>query len=522
MDEQHSATFRRREVSELLTAFATVRREARALRPIVWSMLTPGRVGRRVAVPLPSVLTRYFVEHRIKRSLTALLRRLYENAAVSAASPPADEIQALEHFIASGSPIPYRRLTAAFLLTVLLVAYGLSNGVFRSEADAEGIAAAMEGVLTLDPGAAADAVRSFELRGALGAVFTLALALVLVAAPVAASFRVERMLLNVYPAGAESLRREAVTRHASETAGVFRIEANAFALLDDRPPREQPLDLIVRSLSLLMLVWAALVLTVLAVSEATADSAAALAWSPFLLGLAAALILLLALESLLSVRRAVAFRREPSRPRVAKLGNRRMKLSFRLLLAAAAVAAIASGLAAVDAPSSSTPQELYVRIAQVALERKVTFGQYLERSALPTTDISAAHLAEGGLLVDLEIELTAVPGFRVKMDYSVFDAKTHQPLPGAQKRYIADLMPEASGTSSGGARAGIDARELVLLHLGTFRRAPEEPKTEVDTAHWSFWTPLPEKPGNYFIEITARDPQGNPFEMVRTESFPIV
>jgi len=48
--------------------------------------------------------------------------------------------------------------------------------------------------------------------------------------------------------------------------GVHRLEARAFAAFEEAPPREFPLDLTLRAVALLLPVWLALVLAVLAVA----------------------------------------------------------------------------------------------------------------------------------------------------------------------------------------------------------------------------------------------------------------
>ena len=128
-DRSTSRRSAREELIELLTAYALVQRQARRLPRVVWARLGTRGIGAYVRVPLTSGFLRYLLEHRIRRSVTALGRGLHERAALSPDVSLDGEIRALDHFSQATPSVPYRRLTVTFLLAVLLVAYGLSNWV---------------------------------------------------------------------------------------------------------------------------------------------------------------------------------------------------------------------------------------------------------------------------------------------------------------------------------------------------------------------------------------------------------
>jgi hypothetical protein len=278
-------------VRELLQAYTDLQAHAALLPWIVWAPLGARGIPARLRIPLFSRFIRYLLHYRIKRNIFALRRRRHAVAALDLDAPTAvREIGMLDHYLGSLPVVPVRRLTILFVLTVLLLAWALAAGVFRSEHDAQGLARAMQGVLTLDPREAEHSVRSFRLREAAGALFLLALSFVMVAAPLASSFRLQRILLNLYPSRSRDVGGEPVANHAVRSSGAYLIERRAFSAAGDHPPTEIQIDLVVRAVALLIAVWIALVLGLLAgvVSNTGAQVA---------LGVGAALIALLAIDA---------------------------------------------------------------------------------------------------------------------------------------------------------------------------------------------------------------------------------
>jgi hypothetical protein len=408
----------------------------------------------------------------------------------------------------STSAVPYRRLTVTFLLAVLLVAYSLSHWAFRSEADARGIATALDGVLTLDPRSAADAVRSFELRGALGAVFTLALSFLLVAAPIASSFRLQRMMLNRYPDGAEGIEQEQVSEHAWRTDGLLKIEAKVFRAVGEPPPRELPIDLIVRAVSLLIPIWVALVLAALAATGSTSEPV--VEWS---LAVGTVLILLLVFDSLVLILRTARLRRDAYFSTEARPESRMLPRRVRLLALVLASLVLTAGVEGVIAPGPTPPTEDYAAVRQVTFQPNVRWRQYLGFQGLSTKGFPADSLLQRGVIIRLRLDLVASPGFRVKLRANVIESKTHRVLGGKN-----DFIVKPDDPPRRPARVGVNARELVLLHIGNVRRPV--PRAKPKSRALSFWTRV-EQPGAYYVQIRLEDNQGLLLEVVRTASFNI-
>jgi hypothetical protein len=98
------------------------------------------------------------------------------------------------------------------------------------------------------------------------------------------------LFANLYPSRSRDVGGEPVANHAVRSSGAYLIERRAFSAAGDHPPTEIQIDLVVRAVALLIPVWIALVLGLLAgvVSNTGAQVA---------LGVGAALIALLAIDA---------------------------------------------------------------------------------------------------------------------------------------------------------------------------------------------------------------------------------
>ena len=395
------------------------------------------------------------------------------------------DLRVLEHFALSLPDVPYRRLTVAFLLAVLLVAYGLSSAVFDSESDARGIAHALDGVLTLDPNAATDAVRSFELEGALGAAFTLALALLVVAAPVAGSFRLLRIPLNRYPAGRAGARP--------------RVGRGARRRIDGRL---RPRGARIRSRG-----------------GAAAARAAARPSRPRACAVAADLVRARARCS----RRARDRRRRPARLGVRRRGRcaprghlrrasprpaaprdsgaspiataapRRRTHPLRVAAVAASVLGVAAAAASFATPTVA-PDPVFVQISSARLEADVTRGEYLRLIEVPLAGFTHAELAAPGLTVTCEIELRAQPDQPISLRLELYDTRTE-----ARVDATGPAVARLGTLGIDGDRAEVDPKKIVLLRLSGVRRSARRRRHE----QWTFWIVRPPRNGRYFATVRA-------------------
>ena len=491
------------ELDELLAAYADVRREARSLPAVLWVRAGSGRIGARIRVPLARAFLPFLLTHRLTRVLSALSRKQHERAALADGVEQRErDLRRLEHFMLSLPNVPYRRLAVAFLLSVLLVAYVLSSAVFDSESDARGIARALDGVLTLDPNAATDAVRSFELEGALGAAFTLALALLVVSAPVGGSFRLLRLLLNRHPAGRAGAERESVAEHGKRTTGVYILEERAFAAAGARPPPEWPLDLIVRALALMQPIWFALVLTALgALAIVDGDP---LGWA---LAAAAGVVLAVILGALAETRRTARLRASPA----AAAAPRRRTRPLRVAAVAALVLGVAAAAASLATPTVA-PQPTFVQISSATLDPDMPRREYLELMEMPLGGFTPPQLAARGLLVTCRMEVRAEPDEPIELQLELHDARTMARVDATSP---ITMSPRASREARG--RQGVDPKKLVLLRLSGARRSVPADAVE---AQFSFWLLRPSRSGLYFATVSAT--QGAVVvEQTKTEPFEV-
>src|SRR5439155_9712011 len=110
-------------VEDLLAAYDDVRRTASDLPRVVWMRATPGRVGRRLRVPLPTANLDVLLRHHLVRTVGALKRRHHALMALEPSDGIRARLDALDHYEQSIAPPPIRLLLLALVLAALLVAF---------------------------------------------------------------------------------------------------------------------------------------------------------------------------------------------------------------------------------------------------------------------------------------------------------------------------------------------------------------------------------------------------------------
>jgi hypothetical protein len=499
-------------VRELLQAYTDIQAQAASLPSIVWAPLSVRGFAARLRIPLFSGLIRYLLPYRIKRNIFALRRRRHAVAALDLDAPTAArDITVLDHYVESLPGVPVRRITVLFVLAVLLLAWILAAGVFRSEHDAQGLARAMQGVLTLDPRDVEHSLRSFRLGEVLGALFILAASFVLVAAPLASSFRLQRILLNLYPQGSRRIGKEPLANHAVRSGGAYVIERRAFSATGDRPPSELQIDLVVRAVALLIPVWIGLVLGVLASIVSSTEARIAL-------GVGAALVVLLAVDGFLATWRVAKLR--DLAPNVIDVTaadgvNRLSSVARRTMIAIAGIAVLAGGVLA-GSGGDTYPDRVFVKAQNIAVTR-ATYGAFLTLQNLSQTGVARDERARRGAIVKYTIQISAPPGSSVRAVASLF-RRVRDGSVKLASRYdsvlVVDQLTTAASTRS------IDFRELALAHFGHLRNRPKGVK--FDQGVGQNWLPLPVTTGQFFVDLSifrTKRPSELPLDEVRSKWF---
>jgi hypothetical protein len=448
-----------------------------------------------------------------RSNIAALRRRYHEHAALSRDESFSMELSTLDHFGESLPSVPTRRLAVGVVLAVLLVAYGLAAGVFRSEQDAVGIARAMEGVLTLDPHDAADAIGTFELRGALGAFFVIALSFVVVGAPFASAFWLQRLLLNRYPLPAHDLAHESIAGHSVRSEGVYALEARAFARAEQTSPGEIQIDLVVRAIALLLPVWLALIIGSFAafVVEDTETFVRAA------LGCGAALLFLLAADSLITTWTTARMRRL-RRGTTVSAGTRTASLR-RPALAVAGVALLGGTFGYLQA---SPEHGVVASISRITVAERLSFATYLRLLGVDPASAPAAERNELGMAVRYELRAWAPRGTKLRMRFRVIALKPQRHLLIQQWETLETGGSAISASRSSG-RDLPNARDLVLLHIvsrSSPGRLPEGPPD--DQCRCSTFLPV-DSAGRHLITAAAfRDESelnSAPLDLVTSKPF---
>jgi hypothetical protein len=472
-------------VRELLAAYEQAGAMLPRLRRVVWLRAGRGRLGRRVRLPLPTLLAGLLLRHHEARSTAALERRYHVVAALAGREAVRGEVEALEDFGRSIAPVRTGRLLLVFALAVLGIAYLLSDLVFRAQAEARGTAGAIRALVTLDRGGLVATVESFDRAAALGAAFVIGLAICLVLWLPAASFQLKQALLAVLPARPEDLKAAAL--HDGSCGGAYELERVAFAAVGGRPPAELRLDRILAGALLVIPLWGAVVLASLG-ALAARDRIASLGD-----GHAVALAVTAALLLVWTANRSLALLRGRRARRRAEVG---------LAAALVAAAAVTAG-AGVLRPHVPPP-----------LPTSVSFqGVQVRANVPPPRDASSTRvrrLFDTGVALTFRVRISAPSGIRLQSRYSIVDARS-------SRVFQSELGPALAARSRPPSES-VDTSNLLLLRLS---KLTTDAGTQVTASvvRSELWIPFSAKQGRFFVRVELFDSDRTLLASFKTSPF---
>jgi hypothetical protein len=130
------------------------------------------------------------------------------------------------------------------------------------------------------------------------------------------------------------------------------------------------------------------------------------------------------------------------------------------------------------------PPEKSAQLAKLTVDRKVTFGQYLDRFDLPKDAFSAKQLARQGAFLQFRIETKGFKDKELPLKWELFDAKS------------GDQVGESKSTFV-------------------------EPGANTDSLSWHAWVPLPRRKGPFFVLVQLLNDKGVvPLDRLQTKPFP--
>jgi hypothetical protein len=124
------------------------------------------------------------------------------------------------------------------------------------------------------------------------------------------------------------------------------------------------------------------------------------------------------------------------------------------------------------------------QLAKLTVDRKVTFGQYLDRFDLPKDAFSANQLARQGVFLQFRIETTGFKGKELPLKWELFDAKSGNQVGESKSTFV-------------------------------------EPGANTDSLSWHAWVPLPGRKGPFFVLVQLLNEKGIiPLDRLQTRPFP--
>jgi hypothetical protein len=239
--------------------------------PLVATNWRSSRSGVPVRLPRPSWMLDSLTLWHIDRVLAAVERALHRRVALGVAE--ADETDAVDAVAQFRASLPSRSKIfriSVLLLAALLVAHTLAGALPRrwgtvTQASVWAPTARLfnSTLGALQPtavsvGTAVNTVLTASPAVILGAVGLLSVSLYLILRPVAATFRLKRLLFNLYP-DARSMRTvKPASWSVSRSTGVYLLERTTLARLGAKESREPAVDLMVlRAVPVIVLAWMA-------------------------------------------------------------------------------------------------------------------------------------------------------------------------------------------------------------------------------------------------------------------------
>lgn len=235
------------DLAMLLAGYRQVLRSADSLPPAQVIKGGEGAWLSRVPVLVTRAFLRPLVASHARQRALALERALHYEVAATGTDRSAS-LGALEHFRQSLPDIPTRRYMVSFLGAVLVCALLVSN-VARALAPTEldearrAMRELAGATVTVNTDALINGAEKFTLGSAIAAVVVVTLSLQFVALLPLASFRLKRILFNLYPATAVDVDQARASVERRRSIGLYELEARVFEAHDLPRPCERPVDL---------------------------------------------------------------------------------------------------------------------------------------------------------------------------------------------------------------------------------------------------------------------------------------
>ena len=245
---------------ELLAAYQGMLDVVEELPAIVWLRWGEKGLGRFLKIPYLRWFLGYFLTHHIRKSLSTLSRRFHAIDAL-AEDPDSNKTnrEAVDLYLKSLPPMPYRNLAFAVVIAALLVALPLQSfgNVFQ-------VLDIVGALIRFDTSQLARAFQYKELWSTVRAMIVFLLGFAVVAALLTSPFALKRMLFNLYPATKERIGSTAARDHAYSVEGLYALEDRVFGEVGLRRPKEGRGDLLVQIFVLMLLLLLSVCLGVLA------------------------------------------------------------------------------------------------------------------------------------------------------------------------------------------------------------------------------------------------------------------
>ena len=245
---------------ELLAAYQGMLDVVEELPAIVWLRWGEKGLWRFLKAPYLRWFLGYFLTHHIRKSLSTLSRRFHAIDAL-AEDPDSNKAnrEAVDLYLKSLSPMPYRNLAFAVVIAALLVALPLQSfgNVFQ-------VLDIVGALIRFDTSQLARAFQYKELWSTVRATIVFLSGFAVVAALLTSPFALKRMLFNLYPATKERIDSTAAREHAFSVEGLYALEDRVFGEVGLRRPKEGRGDLVVQIFVLMLLLLLSLFLGVLA------------------------------------------------------------------------------------------------------------------------------------------------------------------------------------------------------------------------------------------------------------------
>jgi hypothetical protein len=253
---------------ELLAAYQETRGVVEELPAIVWLRWGRKGLGRFLKIPYLRWFLGYFLTYHIRERLNTLNRCFYANDAL-ADDPDSNKanLEAINRYLQSLPPTPYKRLTLAFVFAALLVALPLHN--FGNAIQVLDIVGAL---MTFNISLLGAAFAAQEFWATVRAMLVLLLALCVVASLLTSPYALKRTLFNLYPGAKERLGSTAARDHTWRVTGLYALEERVFREVGLPRPKEGRWDLLFQTFVLmLLLLFGGMALVIAMSAEATLE-----------------------------------------------------------------------------------------------------------------------------------------------------------------------------------------------------------------------------------------------------------